>query len=108
MDEGYNRRVEMEDRLNYYAGWYFFGAVTAALSNIMLDKGAKMHTPDEFIKEPVLQGVREKIEADRPLTDEEIVEQTKLYFRQKAIDKLNYDLAKIYEKKAREREKNNG
>ena len=47
----------------------------------------------------IRQRVQEKQETLKPLTQDEIIEATKEYFRRRKIDKMNFDLAQIEKKR---------
>lgn len=77
--------------MNYIAGEYVFDALMAAFSNMFSKKGAKPKTFSDIRKNPILSNI----------TEEEVDEKTAYdnYRAQRMIDKLNWDLAKIYESK---------
>ena len=81
--------------MNYLAGEYMFEAVTAAMTNMFPKKGTRGLTFSEIREKPILHDL--DFEAQQ-----EAIDQEKAYERyrvQRAIDKLNWDLAQIYEGK---------
>lgn len=70
---------------------YGVEALNYAVDHILNGNKAKTKVNEQSIR----GAVREQEESQKPLSQEEIVEATKLYFRQRKIDKMNFDLAKI-------------
>jgi len=69
-DEVYHKRRLIEDEKALFLGIYTFEAVSTALSNAFRGKGKK---PYEYRKKSILAEYEEN---NRPLTEEEIKEQT--------------------------------
>ena len=51
-------------------------------------------------EQSIRQLTHEQKEAERPLTQDEIIEATNEYFRQRRIEKLNFDLMQLEQKKS--------
>lgn len=75
---------------------YGIDVLLYALDHFMNGKKAKTKVNEQSLR----AYVHEQEEQNRPLTQEEIVEATKEYFRQRKIDKMNFDLAQIEKKKS--------
>lgn len=91
--------VEMDEKDTYvYLAAYRYGVdvLHYTLDHIFNGKKAKSKITEKSIR----QEIHETEEANRPLTEEEIIEETKKYFRQRQIDKLNFDLMQIEKQKS--------
>lgn len=73
-DEAYKIRRRIEDEKALFLGHYFYEAVSTALSNAFRQKGSK---PIQYRKKGILA---EMEEMNRPLTEEEKIEQTNNLF----------------------------
>ena len=92
-DEAHERKLKEDDYMNYIAGEYVFDALMVALGNMFSKKGTPIKSFTDVRKQPVLSEVIEH---------EEVVDEQTAYEKyrvQRMIDKLNWDLAKIYESK---------
>ncbi len=90
--------IELDERDGYvYAATFRYGVnmLQYTLDHILNGNKAR----SEIDKETIRQTMKEQEEANKPLTQEEIIAETKAYFRQRKIDKLNFDLAKLQEEK---------
>ena len=91
--------IEMDEKDTYvYMATYRYGIDVLSYTLDHLLNGNKART--KINEQTIRAYVHEKEEAERLLTQEEIVEYTKEYFRQRQIDKLNFDLAQIEKQKA--------
>lgn len=91
--------IELDEKDSYvYMSAYKYGvdALFYTLDHILHGKQAKSNLNEKSIR----QLIREQEEANRPLTQEEIIEATNEYFRQRKIDKLNFDLMQIEKQKS--------
>lgn len=73
-DEAYRLRRKIEDEQALYLGRYFYEAVSTALANAFSKKGSK---PIQYRSKGMIQ---EMEESNRPLTEEEKIEQTNNLF----------------------------
>lgn len=91
--------IELDEKDTYtYMSVYKYGvdALFYTLDHILSGNKAKSKINEKSIR----QEVHEQEEANRPLTQEEIIEATNEYFRQRKIDKLNFDLMQIEKQKS--------
>ena len=91
-DIAHERALKESDYMNYLAGEYMFDALMAALGNMFAKKGTQPKGFSDFRKNPILSDLGEEEEIDEKTAYEN-------YRAQRMIDKLNWDLAKIYESK---------
>lgn len=91
--------LEWDIRDNYvFMAAYRYGidALSYTLDHLLNGNKARTKLNEQTIRAVV----HEKEEADRPLTQEEIIRYTEDYFRQRRIDKLNFDLAQKEKQKS--------
>ena len=87
-------KIEMDEKDAYiYVASYMYGANVLQYTLDRLLNGNKART--KICEQPIRKTMRDEEEANRPLTQEEIIEETKKYFMQRKIDKLNFDLAQM-------------
>lgn len=90
--------VELDEKDAYiHVASYRYGVevLTFALDHMLNGNKAKSQINEQSIR----QQIHEEHEEDKPLTQEEIQRATEEYFRQRRIDKLNFDLAQIQNSK---------
>lgn len=90
--------LEWDERDTYiYLASYRYGIdiLSYTLDNLMNGRKAKSKLQEQSLR----AYAHEQEKANRPLTQEEIVEYTKEYFRQRQIDKMNFDLMQIEKNK---------
>ena len=93
--------VELDEKDMYvYLASHRYGieALAYTIDHALNGNKAKSKISDTSIREEA----KAKQEAERPLTQEEIIEETKKYFRQRRIDKMNFDLMQLEKKKNQE------
>lgn len=91
--------IELDEKDSYiFMAAYRYGIDVLSYTLDHLLNGTKART--KINEQSIRAYVHEKEEAERPLTQEEIIEYTKEYFRQRKIDKLNFDLAQIEKQKS--------
>lgn len=86
--------LEQDEKDTYvHVAAYRYGVdvLTYSLDHILNGNKAKSTINEQSIR----QQLHEKQEEDKPLTEEDIKRETELYFRQRRIEKLNFDLAQI-------------
>ena len=76
---------------------YGIDALNYAIDHILHGNKAKSKINSQSIREYM----HEQEQANRPLTQEEIIKYTKEYFRQRQIDKINFDLMQKEKNKLR-------
>ena len=90
--------VELDEKDTYvYLAAYRYGVdvLSYTLDHLLSDNKAKAKLNETSIR----QQVEEAKEEDKPLTEEEIKAETEKYFRMRRIEKLNFDLQQMYDKK---------
>lgn len=93
--------VEMDEKDFYIhsaSAVYGTDVIGYTLDHILNGNKAK----SKVEKLSIRQKIQEQKEKNRPLTQDEIVEATKEYFRRRKIDKMNFDLAQIEKKRSEE------
>lgn len=87
--------LELDEKDTYvFLSAYKYGVEVLFYTLDHILNGSKAHS--KLSEQSVRSAIHEKEEAEKPLTQEEIVEYTNEYFRQRKIDKLNFDLAQIH------------
>ena len=91
--------LELDEKDNYiFLASYRYGVdvLQYTLDHMLHGNKAKSKPNEQSIR----QYVHEQEEKNRPLTQEEIIEATKEYFRQRKIDKMNFDLMQLEKQKS--------
>lgn len=78
----------MVDEVSYLGGIYTYEAVATAVSNAFRGKGSKAI---EYRKKPILEEIEEQ---NRPLDEEELTRQRKLFMAQLNVMKSNFEMEK--------------
>lgn len=88
--------LDEKDAYVHVSSWrYGVEVLSYTLDHLLNGSSAKSTVNEQSIR----QQIHEKQEEDKPLTEEDIQRETELYFRQRRIDKLNFDLAQIQKSK---------
>lgn len=91
--------IELDEKDTYvHVAVYRYGveALSYTIDHMLNGNKAKTKLNEQSLRAEL----HEKEKADRPLTQEEIKQYTNEYFRQRRIDKLNFDLAQIQKQKS--------
>lgn len=80
--DGYKRRIEQQDYMNWLNGQYTMSALTVAISNCF-SKNSNL----KYIEKPIMQMVSEQ---NRPLTEEEKQLEVDRFFAQEKARRVNW------------------
>lgn len=84
--DGYAKRIEQQDRMNWLNGHYILSAVTVGVERNLAGKKSKA----EYIKEP-LWGQMQK--ENTPMSEKELQKQRELFVEKLKTMKSNYELS---------------
>ena len=84
--EAHKKKRMMQDERDYVCGIYTYEAVAVAVCNAFRGKGV---APIKYRSKPLLQEIEER---NKPLTEEELTKQRKMFVEQLMLLKTNFEL----------------
>ena len=89
------KQIEQDSLMHVWWGTYGLSAVSVAIEHCLSGKKAK----SKYVEKPIMSKMQEKIQAEKPLTEEEKKRQTEILFTKLQVLGANHKLKNKNDKK---------